>query len=264
MNILKYGEGVAFLESNDNILGLELDITSQMQSESLLGEGFLFSGNKNKIIIASLNNKPLDNKELFKYNGVLKINSVIAGVMLNGKAVKVSVSAQSSEVEMLINNSNTLVNSSNISMDINENIPASPVNVNKQLVCVTNNLSTEGGEFYFKNGVEYLGDYHLYGNLKAMTGATRSDSSEFIYRKDALDKLEQQNIREEFEIKPVVQELKLEDLGDTEETKTKDMKGKFIKTAIVKVKDKVKPQKSVIKGLESKQVVKKDIKGGKY
>ena len=137
MNILKYGEGVAFLESNEGILGLELYITSQMQSESLLDSGFLFAGHKDKIVIASLTGESLDNKELFKYDGTLKINNIVAGIMLNGKAVKVGVSAQSSEVDMLINNTSTLITDSNIDMEINENIPRAPVRVKKPQVCIT-------------------------------------------------------------------------------------------------------------------------------
>lgn len=251
MNILKYGEGVAFLESNEGILGLELYITSQMQSESLLDSGFLFAGHKDKIVIASLNGESLDNKELFKYEGTLKINNIIAGIMLNGKAVKVNVSAQSSEVDMLINNTSTLITDSNIDMEINENIPRSPVRVKKPQVCITNNLSTEGGEFYFKNGSEYLGEYHLYGNLQAMTGSTRSDSSEFIYRKDALDRLEAPSKREEFEIKPIIKKAKS---GTTEEplVETTTRRATTVKP---------KTKKSIIKPKAPKKRI---VKGGKY
>ena len=251
MNILKYGEGVAFLESSVGILGLEINITSQMQSESLLGSGFLFSGNNSIIIIASLSGVKLDNKELFKYNGKLKINSITAGVMLNGKAIRVSVSAESSEIDMLINNTNTAVDSSNINMEINENISEDAIEVERPQVCITNNLETRGGEFYFENGVEYLGDYHLYGNLQAMTGSVRSESSNFIYRKDELDNLETQSKREEFKIKPII---KSDESIATEEPLVESKKIKKARVESV-------AQKSIIKPKAPKKRI---VKGGKY
>ena len=102
-----------------------------------------------------------------------------------------------------------------------------------------------------KNGAEYLGEYHLYGNLQAMTGSTRSDSSEFIYRKDALDRLETPRKREEFEIKPIIKTVKS---GTTEEPLVETTTRR---AATVKPKTK----KSIIKPKAPKKRI---VKGGKY
>jgi len=55
----------------------------------------------------------------------------------------------------------------------------------KSTKIVTNNLSTNPDEFYFKDGVAYSGQYHVHQDGQAMTEAEHSFSSKNIYRKDA-------------------------------------------------------------------------------
>ena len=51
-------------------------------------------------------------------------------------------------------------------------------------IIVNNGLIAGQGEFFYKDGNPYDGDYHQYQDSQAMTGASYSDESEFIYRKN--------------------------------------------------------------------------------
>ena len=84
-----------------------------------------------------------------------------------------------------------------------------------------------------------------------MTGSVRSESSNFIYRKDELDNLETQSKREEFKIKPII---KSDESIATEEPLVESKKIKKARVESV-------AQKSIIKPKAPKKRI---VKGGKY
>ena len=46
-----------------------------------------------------------------------------------------------------------------------------------------NNLTTDTGNLFLRDGTAYMGDYHLYSSGRAMSGKEYSEDSEVLYRK---------------------------------------------------------------------------------
>ena len=69
--------GSCSIESNVDILGIEIDFTGKAKITPTLPEGWVMQGNKSKMILFTLQGLPIKNQKLFTYTGEVKINKII-------------------------------------------------------------------------------------------------------------------------------------------------------------------------------------------
>tara|TARA_R100001594_G_scaffold114015_2_gene148871 strand:+ start:1615 stop:2148 length:534 start_codon:yes stop_codon:yes gene_type:complete len=70
-------KGECSISSDTDILGIEIYFSGKADITPELPEGWYLRGNKSKIIIFSMQNVPIKNSLLFKYNGIVNIKRVI-------------------------------------------------------------------------------------------------------------------------------------------------------------------------------------------
>ena len=69
--------GSCSIESNVDILGIEIDFTGTADITPTLPEGWIMQGNKNKMLLIGLQGLTIKNLQLFTYEGTIKIKRVI-------------------------------------------------------------------------------------------------------------------------------------------------------------------------------------------
>ena len=70
-------EGECLISSNTEIMGIEINFRGKANITPELPEGWYLRGNNSKIIIFTLQNVPIKNQLLFKYEGVIELKKVI-------------------------------------------------------------------------------------------------------------------------------------------------------------------------------------------
>ena len=70
-------EGECLISSNKEIMGIEINFRGKANITPELPEGWYLRGNNSKIIIFTLQNVPIKNQLLFKYEGVIELKKVI-------------------------------------------------------------------------------------------------------------------------------------------------------------------------------------------
>tara|TARA_Y100001963_G_scaffold126628_1_gene179319 strand:- start:866 stop:1396 length:531 start_codon:yes stop_codon:yes gene_type:complete len=69
--------GDCYIESNVDIMGIEIDFIGAASITPTLPEGWIMQGNKSKMILVSLQGVGIKNQKLFTYFGSIKINNII-------------------------------------------------------------------------------------------------------------------------------------------------------------------------------------------
>mgnify|MGYP003132554524 CR=1 FL=1 len=69
--------GDCFIESNVDIMGIEIDFIGKAKITPTLPDGWIMQGNKSKMLLFTLQNLPIKNQKLFTYFGSIKINNII-------------------------------------------------------------------------------------------------------------------------------------------------------------------------------------------
>ena len=70
-------DGECFIESNVDILGIEIDFVGIADITPTLPDGWIMQGNKNKMLLIGLQGTPIKNQKLFTYEGSFTIKKVI-------------------------------------------------------------------------------------------------------------------------------------------------------------------------------------------
>ena len=70
-------KGECLISSDTDIMGIEIHFKGKVNIKSTLPEGWYLRGNNSKIIIFTLQNVPIKNQLLFKYEGVIELKKVI-------------------------------------------------------------------------------------------------------------------------------------------------------------------------------------------
>ena len=70
-------DGSCSIESNVDILGIEIDFTGTADITPTLPEGWIMQGNKSKILLIGLQGLSIKNQELFTYEGSIKLKKVV-------------------------------------------------------------------------------------------------------------------------------------------------------------------------------------------
>ena len=83
-------EGLCSIESNVEIVGIQLEFLGNAEITPKLPESWIMQGKNNKILMFSLNNIPIQNVDLFEYIGQVKIVKHIV-VDKNVKKVKTDI-----------------------------------------------------------------------------------------------------------------------------------------------------------------------------
>ena len=69
--------GSCSIESNVDILGIEIDFTGKVSITPTLPEGWVMQGNKSKMLLIGLQGVAIKNQELFTYKGTIKLKKVL-------------------------------------------------------------------------------------------------------------------------------------------------------------------------------------------
>ena len=69
--------GECSIESNVDILGIEIDFIGTADITPTLPDGWIMQGNKNKMLLIALQGLPVKNQKLFTYEGTFTIKKVI-------------------------------------------------------------------------------------------------------------------------------------------------------------------------------------------
>lgn len=70
-------DGDCTIESNVDILGIEIDFVGIADITPTLPDGWIMQGNKNKMLLIGLQGSPIKNQKLFTYEGTINIKRVI-------------------------------------------------------------------------------------------------------------------------------------------------------------------------------------------
>lgn len=70
-------DGDCTIESNVDILGIEIDFVGIADITPTLPDGWIMQGNKNKMLLIGLQGSPIKNQKLFTYEGSFTIKKVI-------------------------------------------------------------------------------------------------------------------------------------------------------------------------------------------
>ena len=70
-------DGDCTIESNVDILGIEIDFIGTADITPTLPDGWIMQGNKNKMLLIGLQGLPIKNQKLFTYEGSFTIKKVI-------------------------------------------------------------------------------------------------------------------------------------------------------------------------------------------
>ena len=70
-------DGECSIESNVDILGIEIDFVGTADITPTLPDGWIMQGNKNKMLLIGLQGSPIKNQKLFTYEGSFTIKKVI-------------------------------------------------------------------------------------------------------------------------------------------------------------------------------------------
>ena len=70
-------EGECSIESNVDILGIEIDFVGIADITPTLPDGWIMQGNKNKMLLIGLQGLPIKNQKLFTYEGSFTVKKVI-------------------------------------------------------------------------------------------------------------------------------------------------------------------------------------------
>jgi len=70
-------DGECSIESNVDILGIEIDFVGIADITPTLPDGWIMQGNKNKMLLIGLQGLPIKNQKLFTYEGSFTIKKVI-------------------------------------------------------------------------------------------------------------------------------------------------------------------------------------------
>tara|TARA_Y100001937_G_C7039122_1_gene293777 strand:+ start:343 stop:885 length:543 start_codon:yes stop_codon:yes gene_type:complete len=70
-------DGECSIESNVDILGIQIDFVGIADITPTLPNGWIMQGNKNKMVLIALQGLPIKNQKLFTYEGTFTIKKVI-------------------------------------------------------------------------------------------------------------------------------------------------------------------------------------------
>ena len=175
-------DGILSVESDGWVAAIEINFTGNIKSKDLTTEGCNIMSYNNKIIIFMMEHKKMP-EQIFSYEGEFIIENAKAS---NWDAQYIDV-----EIVPQIVDFSEQIDSKFETMGDPEIYKNDYVVGMKQdkTSFVKENLYTSGGQYYYNDGSEYVGEYHLHGNFQAMTGSTHSDDAINIYLKDGNDRL---------------------------------------------------------------------------
>ena len=160
-----------------NPAAIELYYNGAMRGESQLPDGWHLASNQNHIICINFGN--LVPELILNYIGSIKITS--------GRVI---------DLDSNVYHLNVVVEDidywEKMTVDFDKNTQywegLDSTHEKDSLIryssTVKNNLFANSGQFYFKDGTPYEGEYHQHGDGQAMTGSEHSEESEFIYSKN--------------------------------------------------------------------------------
>jgi hypothetical protein len=176
-----YGKGQCYIESGQDIQGVEINYIGSIEVEDQSPENYeLFINDKKILIFGIAPNKYLDT--LFNYTGDLTINSVI----VSNKAGE--------KVTSRINSLNDAIKNSNITINLDVTTPIKDkiattlhkkrIRKSTDLNPIIKNQSTDkyDGNLYDINGNKYEGSFHIHKYTGiAMTGEEHTKGSKELY-----------------------------------------------------------------------------------
>lgn len=83
-------KGLCSIESNVDVLGIQLEFKGNAEITAKLPNSWIMQGNKNTILMFSLQNVPIRNIELFEYDGEVRITKTIV-CNIDSKRIKTYV-----------------------------------------------------------------------------------------------------------------------------------------------------------------------------
>ena len=183
---LKYYDGNVYLETDGNPVAVEITYKGDFSGESNLPNGFLITGNKGKLLIVRITNQPFP-ESLFSYSG---------GFMVEKVVLYDATSRLTASIEQLPHTWRSMSKSTDtwaLSTSVWQTYAGnsySGVNnfaVNKKGAnIITKNIKSTSGNLVLKDGTAYDGDAHYNSAGYFMTGASYSEDSVRLYRKNGI------------------------------------------------------------------------------
>ena len=174
---ISYQDGIVYFESSSLITLIMLEYEGKIKAFDATPSDWVMIQRDNKIIILTI--QQANNPEtLLAYEGDVKFTSMVCYDRDNKKLdttikhPKTSIIKETTEIMDALGDP--------------EDYDASFLIGSKQFdnSVIKENLRTNGGEYYYKDGTEYVGEYHKHGSFQAMTGARHSKDAVNIYLKD--------------------------------------------------------------------------------
>lgn len=188
-----YGNGECYLESEEGVTGIQIDYRGRnIEIENKVKDEIIFFHRNNKILFASLKNKPLPS-ELFVYSGSMKlINSLATSSDL--QPIYPLIKQQMDYTELFNSNTETM---DRLTEDIGVTIKHSKQKVNPTTTIDNLNTKTINEVLRYEDGSEYEGDFHIHiATNQIMSGATHTKESINLTRYYSPDFLNKQAKRQ--------------------------------------------------------------------
>ena len=179
---LYYGSGEVTIDGAEDVVGIQIFYEGAIEIEGTHPRGYFVNANDDIIIIAQIEqtNEPL--KNLFKYNGKLKINQVIV-VNKDVKKVNCTIKKVMDYSELLKTKSEDLtVNSEDLNASYIHGKLVRKTVLKEGIIKNLDIIKHIKRPVFLDDGEEYKGlcHFHLKGR-NLMTGATHSSDSKDLY-----------------------------------------------------------------------------------
>lgn len=175
-------DGMLYAKSDGLVAVLQINFTGDIKVDDITNDSCIISV-KNNIIVAVMTKKEKMPEKLFMYEGEFIIESAKAASW-DAKYIDVIKTPQIVDFADNIEETfDTMSDPENYNVDYTVGMKQEKTTYMKK------NLYTSGGQYYYDDGTEYVGKYHLHDNFQAMTGSEHSDQAINIYLKDGNNRL---------------------------------------------------------------------------
>ena len=166
------------LSGVNNPRAITIVYVGKFHGESMLPDDWQFFANRSKITCLSFSQNSSIPELLFNYTGLIHIKG---GTVIDADLEKHSFHVSLEDIDYWETSTGKFSTNTQY-WDGLDSTHDRGGDISRTSI-VKKNLLTNDGEFFFKDGTPYNGEYHQHQDSQALSGAAHTEESEFIYRK---------------------------------------------------------------------------------
>ena len=174
----KYYSGNLYIEKDGEAIAVDIHYIGIISGTSNLPQGYMIADNNERMLILRMTEDSMP-EHILSYEGEFILKRVEL-YNVNNKKITASIETFSAKHNEISDTWSQL--NSNWVEYTGEHYYGQSYRGKKSNI-VQNNLTTDTGNLFLRDGTAYMGDYHLYSSGRAMSGKEYSEDSEVLYRK---------------------------------------------------------------------------------